>query len=115
MKFSQIRLIPPIMCRKGLLLLKPGNIQIIGGQVKSLADKYAQKRVLATVLYVSAVFLFLSHQFCEFFCNGILCAFRKADLEAFEKSAPPCPPPIAPAINPQPGLNAGVKNSASGS
>ncbi|OQV16029.1 putative RecQ-mediated genome instability protein 1 [Hypsibius exemplaris] len=64
---TKVRLIPPIMFRKGILLLTSENIHVIGGQVACLQEKFAQKRVLASLL--------------------------NADLDAMEKAAPPCPPP----------------------
>ncbi|XP_055327947.1 recQ-mediated genome instability protein 1-like [Paramacrobiotus metropolitanus] len=69
---TKVRLLPPITCRRGMMLLKSANIQLIGGSVPELCAKHAQKYVLASVL------------------KG-----KEGFLAEMEKAAPPCPPPTA--------------------
>uniref|UniRef100_A0A4W5KLZ9 RecQ-mediated genome instability protein 1 n=1 Tax=Hucho hucho TaxID=62062 RepID=A0A4W5KLZ9_9TELE len=39
-----------ITCRLGLLLLKPGNIKVLGGEVEELGERHSQGKVLCRAL-----------------------------------------------------------------
>ncbi|MBN3297861.1 RMI1 protein, partial [Amia calva] len=39
-----------IVCRLGVLLLKPGNVKVIGGEVELLVEEFSQERVLSKIL-----------------------------------------------------------------
>lgn len=40
----------PVQCRRGVILLRPENVEILGGEVKSLVQKNAPENVLARLV-----------------------------------------------------------------
>ncbi|KAK6026873.1 hypothetical protein OSTOST_07142 [Ostertagia ostertagi] len=50
---SKILLIPPVSCRKGVLLLKPENVQLLGGDVESLFMAGRPLQVMAEKLGIT--------------------------------------------------------------
>ncbi|GAV09033.1 hypothetical protein RvY_18637 [Ramazzottius varieornatus] len=66
---TKVRIVPPITCRRGTLLLTAQNIQVVGGSVPALEIQNVQKRILATKLNMTAV-----------------------DLAKLEKASPPFQP-----------------------
>ncbi|XP_041077538.1 recQ-mediated genome instability protein 1-like [Polyodon spathula] len=47
---TKILLQGEIICRLGVLLLKPGNVKVIGGEVEALVEEFTQERVLSRLL-----------------------------------------------------------------
>ncbi|XP_072372776.1 recQ-mediated genome instability protein 1 [Scyliorhinus torazame] len=47
---TKVLLMGNITCRLGLLLLKPENVRVLGGEVESLVDENSQKRILARLI-----------------------------------------------------------------
>ncbi|XP_029473215.1 recQ-mediated genome instability protein 1 [Rhinatrema bivittatum] len=47
---TKIMLQGKIACRLGVLLLKPENVKVLGGEVETLVDEYSQRKVLARLI-----------------------------------------------------------------
>ncbi|XP_067839246.1 recQ-mediated genome instability protein 1 [Heptranchias perlo] len=47
---TKILLLGNIVCRLGLLLLKPENVRVLGGEVESLVEENSQERILARLI-----------------------------------------------------------------
>lgn len=46
----KLQLVGPMICRKGVILLKSSNLRILGGSVEEMEDEFATKAVLAKIV-----------------------------------------------------------------
>jgi hypothetical protein len=59
----KLELLGPVECRRGLLLLTPASVRVLGGAVEEIAHQFAADRVLADRIAGRVSMKLLSHQF----------------------------------------------------